>query len=284
MLNTLAAAAVAAILGTPVLSYRDYLATLGLAAVMHLWFLVNLALYTLALWPALGAVHRLRARPLPAWGLVAGLAGATTLVAIATKPYSAAIVGEGYQLWWYAADAVIGAQLHVLDWAAKRLAWLVALGALCYVSELAALAAAGAQSPETAAALANGGWARDGAVPYTPRTVLAMLAEGLAAWAWSLAALGAAARWLIRPHRWLPTLTAATFPLYVLHFPLVLIGLAVAKRMPWPWGLECALVTLASYAATAALVWLSQRLGPTAILVGGRDAQRLGCPDTGPEP
>lgn len=243
--------------------------------VMHLWFLVNLAAYTLLLWPVLGAVGRLaRAVSAPRLLLVAGLAVAGTVAA--AKPFGSAVAGDGYQAVWYlvvfASGVALGARHEaVLDWTARRAWWLLGAGVLTFLAEVSMLAAAGARSEALAVSFATGGWAADGVAPaFAPLPVAFALAEGANAWLWVLAALGLAARFLTRPGRWLPALTRATYPLYVLHFPVVIVGGALLTRTAWPWGLELLLLVAATYAITA-MLWLgASRLGPAATLVGGR--------------
>jgi hypothetical protein len=47
-----------------------------------------------------------------------------------------------------------------------------------------------------------------------------------------------AARYLRRPGRWLPELNRAVFPVYVLHSPVTLVGLALVAQISWPWPLD----------------------------------------------
>jgi peptidoglycan/LPS O-acetylase OafA/YrhL len=167
--------------------------------VMHLWFLYNLTLYTLVCWPLFLMRRRLEDWSIGAPALLIAVAAAVTLVAVAAKPHGAAIAGDGYQLPWYLGfflgGYLIGARhATVLDWARRRVWWLLGLGVLLFAAEVALLGAALGQSEAVGQALAAGGWAAAGLAPaYGLREVSFAAVEGANAWAWCLAALGLAA-------------------------------------------------------------------------------------------
>jgi hypothetical protein len=120
-------------------------------------------------------------------------------------------------------------------------------------------------------ALAAGGWARAGLAPaFGALTTGVTIVETLNAFAWLLAALGLASRFLRRDGPWREALNRAVFPVYVLHFPVVLVGLALLTRTTWPWPVEFLILTLGTYAMTAALYLMALRTGRLVRLVGGR--------------
>ncbi|MEM1384689.1 MAG: acyltransferase family protein [Pseudomonadota bacterium] len=244
---------------------------------MHLWFLGNLALYTLLCWPLFLVRERLMAlSALPVGWFVAALAAAVTAIAVATKPFGAAVTGEGYQLYWYAGifagGYVIGAHhTAVLDWAARWVWWLLALGFVLFSTEVTLIETARLTSDARAEAYAAGGWATRGlAPPFGAQAVAQTAVEGLNAWAWFLAALGLAARYLNQDGPWLRTLSPAVFPVYVLHFPVVLIGLALLSLVPWPWPLELLLLAVATFTLSGLGYLATTRMGPLAFAFGGR--------------
>jgi hypothetical protein len=55
----------------------------------------------------------------------------------------------------------------------------------------------------------------------------------------------------------------------------VLVGLALLTRVGWPWQAEFLLLTLGTYAVTAALYALALRTGPGVGLIGGRRPQPI---------
>ncbi len=244
--------------------------------VLHLWFLVNLTIYTLLCWPLFllrARIGRWRVSP-PA--LLAILVTGVTLVAVATKPHGAALAGEGYQFPWYlgifATGYVIGAHHEaVLDWLRRRAFWLIGAGLLTFATEIGLLIAAFSASEAYGAALASGGWAAAGIAPaYGPMEVAFAAVEGVNAFAWSFAALGLAARYLTRPGRWLDPLSRAVFPVYVLHFPVTILGLALLTRTSWAWQVDFLLLAAGTYAVTGLLAWLFSLDRRLYFLVGGR--------------
>lgn len=241
--------------------------------IMHLWFLVNLAAYTVIAWPLLSC---LRARKVAAGWLFVGIAVGTSMIAVLAKPWAPAIAGDGYQSVWYFAifvgGIVMGSRhIAILEWTARIAPWLVLFAGLAFLAELILLGIAIERSEALGAAMASGGWATAKLAPaYGPLGVSFALAEGLGAMLWCGGALGLAARYLNRPGSRLAELNEAVFPFYVLHFPIILGGLAILTRTGWPWALEFLLLTAGTYGATW-LAWaLVRRLGPVAVLVGGR--------------
>ncbi len=240
---------------------------------LHLWFLGNLAAYTLIAWPFLAFRDRLARISLPTWVLLGGLTLASALAILVLKPLAPAMVGENYQFAHYLilffGGILIGAQHKVvLDWLA-RWAWVLVLGAtLIFFGKLVLLVAALAADEALGVLLASGGWRPLGLSP--PNAGLYSITEGVTAWAWCLAALGLAARYLNRSSPILQRLTGAVFPIYVLHFPVTLVLLALAAQVSLPWGVEFVVVTLLVYAITATLWILAERLGPAAYVIGGR--------------
>jgi hypothetical protein len=245
----------------------------------HLWFLYNLALYTLICAPLYALRARIAAARVAAPALLAALAAGVIAIAVAAKPWSAAVAGDGHQLplyfGFYAAGYVMGARAEAtLGWARRRAPWLVATGVALFATEIGMLDATLATSPAFGAALAEGGWAARGLGPaWTARTALFSAVETAGAWAWGLAALGLAARWAPARGPVLEALSRAVLPVYVLHFPLTLVGLALLIPLPWGWGWKFAALTAGVFAATAALCFLAARAPPAWRLLGGGAAR-----------
>ena len=114
------------------------------------------------------------------------------------------------------------------------------------------------------------GWAPAGVAPACePWSMLHSASEAATAWLWALTALGLLARYLRRGGPLLRPLSRAVFPVYVLHFPLTIVGLALVAQMDLPWGLEF-LLTVGVYLLTGLLYLAADRLGPVVYLIGGR--------------
>jgi glucans biosynthesis protein C len=257
--------------------WRDWILEPVPRQIQHLWFLFNLAVYTLLVWPLYALRPRLAALALPVPLLLAGLSAAAALAVVLVKPHAAALTGDGYQFGYYlvffTGGYLIGARHEpVLAWAA-RFAWpLLGLAVLLFLLKAALLTLALLDDVPTGQALAAGGWVPLGLAPANAS--LFSIVEAATAWVWCLAALGLAARYLHRPNPHLAELNRAVFPFYVLHFPITLVGLALVARISLPWPVEFALVLAAVYAATWALWRAAGALGPVAYLVGGRPRHR----------
>jgi len=122
----------------------------------------------------------------------------------------------------------------------------------------------------TGEALAAGGWVPLGLEPQYA-TIFSVI-EAATAWTWCIAALGLAAKFLNTSSPLLAELNRAVFPLYILHFPITLVGLALIAQISWPWWIEFFLLLVAVYLCSWMLWRVADRLGSIAYLVGGRPA------------
>lgn len=278
VLNAAGRWAVAALTGEAP-DFADFAARWWLAPearqIQHLWFLWNLILYTLLAWPLVLAAGWL-ARVLPGpRALLLGCGAASIAVIALAMPHAAAIAGDGYQFPWYlvlfVAGILLGARHEaVLGWCARRAFWLLGCALAAFAFKIALLGAGFQRGTEQGAALAGGGWQAAGLGAELGGLGLAFaLAKGLNAWLWVLAALGLAARFLNRDGPMLRALDAAIFPVYVLHFPLTLAGLAALTHTPWPWGLDFAVLVAGVSAGSAGLFLAFRALGWPVLLLGG---------------
>ncbi|MBK9035395.1 MAG: acyltransferase [Myxococcales bacterium] len=213
----------------------------------HLWFLyylLALSLAALAIALALGprrrrgvtaALDALTARPLatvvlaslPTWAClqVDGTLQLDTPLGFAIDP-----VVAGYFGWFFAWGW----------WLARRRAGLAALARA--VPGLLALAVAA-----TAAAIPALLAARDGDRP----SALATAVCALGSWAWVLALLGGARRWLPVAPRWLARCADDSLWIYVAHLPLVVLLQLGAAHLAAPGPLEYAGIAAAALAGSA---------------------------------
>jgi glucan biosynthesis protein C len=244
--------------------------------VQHLWFLINLTLYTVILWPIFALRDQIaRAVPKPPL-LLAVLVIASAASVVLLKPYAAALTGDNYQfvlyLIFFLGGYLIGADhVRVLDWAKRQAWWLLALAIILFVIKATLLTLALINDLDTGQALAEGGWIARGLSPQNA-TVFSIV-EAATAWFWCVAAMGLASRFLNRPGRLLPALNRAVFPLYVLHFPLTLVGLALAAQFSAPWWIEFFVLLIFVYTGSWILWRIFDNIGPAAFLVGGKPAK-----------
>ncbi|MFC2992401.1 acyltransferase family protein [Halomonas tibetensis] len=242
----------------------------------HLWFLYNLTLYTLILWPFRFLLDRWQPAPSSVPRVLGTMAVGATLITLVLKPYLSAIAGDGYQFAWYlwifASGYVIGAHHHnILAWLAKRAYWLMAAGVVCFAAEVVMLAMEIDASPAGGLAMAQGGWASDGFAPaFHPGHVLFTAISGINTWLWCLAFLGLAARYLQFDRPALRFLGPAVFPVYVLHFPITLVGLALIAELAWPWPVKFLLLAVSVYGLSIAIYLGVRRMGRVVYLIGGK--------------
>jgi len=241
--------------------------------VQHLWFLFNLAFYTVLCWPVFALRNRIPELATSPQVLVPSLVIASALAVVIFKPHAPAIAGDNYQFPYYLVfflgGFLIGTNCaSILDWS-RRWVWPLLTGAvLLFGAKVTFLAVALEADIATGEALAAGGWVPLGLQPANATSFSVI--EATTAWAWCLAALGLAVRFLARPTGALAELNRAVFPVYVLHFPVTLIGLAVAAQLSLPWGIEFLGLLAFVYGMTWALWRVADRLGPAAYLVGGK--------------
>lgn len=255
--------------------WLDWLTDPAPRQVGHLWFLFSLMLYTLLSWPLFALRTRLENLNLSPVVLIAGLVSVSALAVAAVKPYAAALTGDGYQFAYYlilfAGGYMIGARHHaVLDWAARNAWVLLATAIALFMAKVTLLAITLIADFPTGEALAAGGWVPLGLEPQYA-TIFSVI-EAATAWTWCIAALGLAAKFLNTSSPLLTKLNRAVFPLYILHFPITLVGLALIAQISWPWWIEFSLLLTAVYLCSWVLWRVADRLGSIAYLVGGRPA------------
>lgn len=254
----------------------------------HTWFLYNLSFYTVILWP----LHLLWRRLTPSTPnvpvLLAMMAIGATVIMVVFKPFFWALVGNGYQLPWYlwifACGYLIGAyHQSVLAWLASRAGWLLIFGTLTFIIEVGMLATALQASAEAGLALAQGGWAAAGLESaFRPYYLVFTIISGLNTWLWCFAFLGLAARYLRRDRPALKVLSPAVFPIYILHFPITLIGLTLIADLQWPWQLKFVVLAVVVYTLSFLIYRIVSAMGPVVYLIGGKQPNRRTGMSQGP--
>ena len=253
--------------------------------VQHLWFLFNLAIYTLICWPIFAARDRIARWQVAPPILLFALVAVSALAVAGLKPHAAALVGDNYQFAFYliffSGGYLIGAKhAVVLDWTGRWAGRLLLAAVVAFAVKATLLVLALLDDEATGQALAAGGWLPAGLQPEN--ATLFSVVEAATAWAWCLAALGLSVRFLNRPSPLLSALNRAVFPVYVLHFPVTLVGLAIAAQLSWSWPVEFLLLLIFVYGVTWLLWRLADRLGAVAFLVGGTPSAR--APHGAPRP
>jgi peptidoglycan/LPS O-acetylase OafA/YrhL len=103
----------------------------------------------------------------------------------------------------------------------------------------------------------------------SPDAALFALTQTLSAWLLALALLGLAMRLLTFTSTAQRYLTAAAFPVYVLHMPLLTVIAYYMLKVPLPWPLQLLLITLATALAAFGIYELVVRRTPLTRLLFG---------------
>lgn len=105
-------------------------------------------------------------------------------------------------------------------------------------------------------------------VPGAPETWGYAFAYAVSGWAWSLAAIGLALRFLPDPSPARRYLADASYWIYLVHVPVVMAAQVLLSRIASPWWLEYPLglaaamgLLLASYHGLVRGTWIGRRLG-----------------------
>lgn len=191
--------------------------------------------------------------PLSTPVLLGGLVAASALVVVVFKPHAAALVGDNYQfalyLIFFVGGYLIGAKHpFVLEWVGSRCRLLLAAAGLLFAAKAVLLTIALLEDVLTGEARASGGRIPAGLQPEN--AALFSVVEAATAWARCLAALGLSVRFLNKPGPILTALNRAVFPVYVLHFPVTIVGLAIAAQLSWSWPVEFLLLLVFVYCVT----------------------------------
>lgn len=112
------------------------------------------------------------------------------------------------------------------------------------------------------------GPANNFSAPY----VVFSLAQGLAIWLLILGALGTALRLLTMAPAWQHYLVIATFPVYVLHLPILFMAAYYLQSLTLPWPLTWALIVVVTFGGAFALYEYVVRRTPVTRLAFGLEA------------
>ncbi len=241
----------------------------GLGEIWHLWFLVNLFVYSLLCAPLfihlsqrpegvlITTVKKVYAHPKGA-GLLFVVPIPLAVTELLAKPWAYGDMGRGYESPWYLLFFVLG----YLCMAAGDTYWqaldrtrysALAVGVTCSFILLGLLLVGDISSTENGAAmLLNGGWAHTGDATFWLLGVSACFVHSLNSWSWCVVVLAWSARYLNRPSRHLAYLNQAVYPFYIVHLPIVLVVLYYLKDLEMPWLLKFLLITV----ATMLLSWI----------------------------
>jgi peptidoglycan/LPS O-acetylase OafA/YrhL len=255
----------------------------------HLWFLAHLFAYSLVALPLLRHWQRASGRTQLAW--------------------VARFCGGPLGIFWLALPLVIERQLlwglfperHMLaaDWSNHALLLVAYLYGFVLAGEAWLGSAIDAQwrialgvAGLTTVALVSGTWAGiiPGRIPppYTPRYLAFWTVYAVGAWAWMVAALGAARRWLRADTPLCRYGHTMSYGWYLMHQPVIIAVAYVVVQWQASVAVKAAAIFAVSAVATAAAAELLRRLpvvGPI-VAPASRPANATGLTmrDAGPRP
>lgn len=236
----------------------------------HLWFLINLLIYSLICLPLFRVMKGGGASPLLA-GVI--LATGLTAIELALKPFAFWDDPLGYQHIWYLAFYAAGYWIMTLDAAFwSRLAaarWvLLAVGIVTAAAFFPFYEALTPRTPETEYLLSEGGWLAAGWPFHTPLTAAYSVLHSLNAVIWCGVVFGFAFRRLNHASPLLTRLNRAVYPVFIFHFPVMMGGLLLCRWVNYPWYLELTALTVFTFALSGLCYYALDRGKVAPVLIG----------------
>ena len=224
----------------------------------HLWFLVNLLLYSLIALPLFAICRRWpknfllslsgRVLKLPfAIGLLFLLPLPLVLIELFIKPWMGGLIGFGYEFFWFfiffllgyiciAAGNAYWESLHKARFA------LLILSCLSFSGSLAFVIIAESIKPGYGALLDRGGWVHVGDSFWNLLSFPMCILHSMNAWWWSLSIFAWGSVLLNRTSKWLAYMNQAVYPFYIFHMTFCLVGLYYIKAWALPWPIKLGLL------------------------------------------
>ncbi|MGY8753621.1 MAG: acyltransferase family protein [Phycisphaerales bacterium] len=255
-----------------------------LQRVGHLWFLVNLLIYTLVALPLFVLFRRfpnnifatmnktINRLPLGI-GLLLLFPIPLVLIELFLKPWMPGFIGTGYEFFWYflffvmgylfiAAGEVFWQSLHKLRFAVPVLACLTTSGSLIFIGIAESI------SPGYGFLLESGGWVAY-EIPFWNWLSFPMcILHALNAWWWSLSIFAWGAICLNRASKYLSYMNQAVYPFYILHMTLCLVGLYYVRELSIPWFAKFMLLNVIVFVGCWVLFEVLRRTPMTRVLLG----------------
>ncbi|OLS28854.1 MAG: Glucans biosynthesis protein C [Candidatus Heimdallarchaeota archaeon LC_2] len=226
---------------------------------LHLWFLVNLFVYSLILAPLFGRVNKSSTGFLVrftkriigfgnGFGFLFILPIPLILIELILKPNFIGYTGHGYEFWWYLIFFLIGygsiiakdeyyQVIRRLKYIATGLAIIFSVIFLKFYESLG----------EKGDYYVNGGWANKEEFFHNADTILISVIHSLHAWFWCVAIFSWGAQLLNRPSSNLTYLNQAVYPFYIVHMSFVFLGLFIIRDLGIPDFLIFIIVTIFTF-------------------------------------
>ena len=235
-----------------------------LIALGHLWFLWNLFLYSLILTPVF---HSIRSNQdgIPArsikylFSMRYGIGPLLvvplilTLSEVAFKPFFPGYIGVAYEWFWFLIFFAVGFACIVAQrgWYSLIETRRLAITILALTSTVAFVWVR-LEQHSSGIPLIDGGWLlEEPHILHNRMTLLACAVHSFHAWFWCLAVFSWGSYFLNRPSKWLAYLNQGVYPFYIVHMPLVYLGLRTASEL----GLRDMSAVIVATIVTAVFCW-----------------------------
>ncbi|MHA2250734.1 MAG: acyltransferase family protein [Candidatus Kariarchaeaceae archaeon] len=257
---------------------------------LHLWFLVNLFVYSLILSPLFGRIRkhstgwivRFTRRVIRfgnGFGFLFILPIPLVLTELILKPFLVGYTGHGYEFWLYFFFFLIGYATIIVKeeyfqiisrirYIATGLAILFSVIFLGYYNSLG----------RWRDLYVNGGWADKGFFHNTD-TILMSVIHPLHAWFWCVVIFAWGAHLLNRPSSSVSYLNQAVYPFYITHMSFVFLGLFVIRDLGIPDFLIFIIVTIFTFLGCWGVFELVKRKKWTRRFFGIKDLDPLSISD-----
>ena len=260
----------------------------GLAQIIqrvgHLWFLVNLLIYSLVALP-LFVIFRRYPKNILAWmnsavirlphgiGLLLLLPIPLVLIELLLKPWMPGFIGTGYEFYWYLFFFVMGylcitagdaywSSLHKLRFIAP------VLSCMCTIGLLIIIGIAESISPGYGHLLESGGWVLYEDSFWNWLSFPMCILHALNAWWWSLTIFAWAAICFNRTSKYLSYMNQAVYPFYILHMTFCLVGLYYVRELPLGWFVKFLILNVIVFFGCWALFEIFRRTPVSRVLLG----------------
>ncbi len=247
--------------------YRQWLLEPRWGHARHLWFLINLFLYGLLLMLLAPLFRRMGDIGLVKFAL--GLFGTAVTIELILKPLSYDRPLD-YRDFWYIPFFFAGyiAMAQSEQFWTRLARWRWPLLVIGVAMSLAFMPIYAAYPAADAGLLSNGGWLAQGRPYQNTITAIHSVAYSANAVIWCAIVFGFAHHNLNRPSGILLRLNRAVYPVFILHFPIMMVGLYYLREVSWPWGIEWGVLTLGTFIVSYALYFALDQTKVTRPLVG----------------
>ena len=257
----------------------------------HLWFLVNLFIYSLICAPIFSSIRRSPDGRIGSIvkqcfkvkngiGLLLIMPLPLVFVEFLIRPFLPGVVGLGYEFFWYLVLFVIG----YLCITAKEEFWeslekirgsSMVLGCVFMFSYVVILVMLGVDASADlwaegyARYILEGGWVLAGYGFWeVPTGHIVSIIHSMNAWAWCMVCFSWGAKYLNKPSKHLTYLNRGVYPFYIVHLPFALVALYYLKNMEIYWMAKFLIITAVTVVGCVLVFEIAKRSKILRIVFG----------------